>query len=78
MDDAPLLKVEHDVRQLVGILQNLVRSQAILQGDDGQLAHIAANELAVSYNMIVCTNTNPCYAHVCTSTGICTCTSHIK
>ena len=32
MDDTSLLKIEHDVRQLVGVLQNLVRRQAILCG----------------------------------------------
>ena len=31
--DASLLEVEHDVRQLVGVLQNLIWRQAILQAD---------------------------------------------
>ena len=32
MDDSPLLEVEHDVCQLIGVLQYLVGSQAILEG----------------------------------------------
>jgi hypothetical protein len=31
VDDPSLLEVEHDVRQLIGVLQYLVRSQAILE-----------------------------------------------
>ena len=30
MDDTPLLKIEHDVRQLVGVFHHLVRRQTIL------------------------------------------------
>ena len=37
MNDSPLLKIEHDVRQLVGVLQYLVRSQAILRRQGGRL-----------------------------------------
>ena len=32
MDDSSLLEVEHDICQLVGVLEHLVRSQTILRG----------------------------------------------
>ena len=35
MDDSPLLEVEHDICQLIGVLQYLVRSQAILEEGGG-------------------------------------------
>ena len=36
MDDSPLLEVEHDVCQLVGVLQYLIGSQTVLEERGGE------------------------------------------
>ena len=63
MDDTPLLKIEHDVCQLVGVLHNLVRRQTILwrmRGDvsnsQGELFNIILNKwekLAISHHHVL-------------------------
>ncbi len=35
VDDPSLLEVEHDICQLIGVLQYLVRSQAVLEEGEG-------------------------------------------
>lgn len=39
MDDTPLLKIEHDVRQLVGVFHHLVRRQTILWRTRGDVSN---------------------------------------